>query len=318
MGWAVVLDPYVVCLADNNPVCGKIVSMVYSSAEHVIIVDKGQVLLQKYEQLAQRNPEGWVRQLYEYLVEQQGTSSVAINECHVFPMQPLLSDIAYCCGDDAELAEKVMVGLANGRQHTALVTLDPASRSKCPGGWLFWNEDCYQKVRHQHHICFKFTDSWDWVNEPSAPYPKTRQELEEFLRRYGGGQIQETERLEFKHPNGSDECLTNSIIRSTGEAVCAMANSGGGYVFVGITPDNRIAGIPLIYNKSKRSLDEMQRLIHPEVHRFQPEDPVDHMWPIEVAPERYVFALFVSKKRLKNYTYDKVRYRRVGTQSLRS
>ena len=60
MGWAVVLDPYVADLADNNVVCQKIVSTVYYSADHAFVVDKGQVLLEKYEQLARSKPEGWV------------------------------------------------------------------------------------------------------------------------------------------------------------------------------------------------------------------------------------------------------------------
>jgi hypothetical protein len=188
MGWAVVLDPYVVDLADNHVVCQKIVKTVYHSADHAFVVDKGQVLLERYEQLARSKPEGWVRQVYKYLVESQPAPDVASTP-HILCLKlPPMPEGAYCCDSDADRVERIdqveriMVGLASGQQNTALVTLDSASRSQCQSQWLFWTDECYQKVLNQHKVCFKFTDSWDWLNEPYPPCPNTKQSLEEFLR----------------------------------------------------------------------------------------------------------------------------------------
>ncbi|MCS7060525.1 MAG: ATP-binding protein, partial [Anaerolineae bacterium] len=127
---------------------------------------------------------------------------------------------------------------------------------------------------------------------------------------------QETEQLEFKYPGSPDGSLTESIVTATCKAICAMANSGGGYVFIGITQDNRISGVRLTYNNRPRELDEMQRLILPQHCRFQPDVPVDCMWPIQIAPDRYVFAFYISRKTRQVWEYNGKRYVRRGTQSI--
>jgi len=317
MGWAVVLDPYVADLADNNVVCQKIVSTVYYSADHAFVVDKGQVLLERYEQLARSKPEGWVRQVYKYLVESQPAPDVASTP-HILCLElPPMPEDAYCCGRDADRVERIMVGLASGQQKTALVTLDSASRSQCQSPWLFWTDECYQKVLNQHKVCFKFTDSWDWLHDPHPPFPNTKEGLENFLKQYGDGQIRETEQLEFKCPNNPAEGLTKTVVDSARQAVCAMANSNGGYVFIGVKDNGDIPGIALIYENERRSLDCISRIILGNHEQFTPDMPVDWPWWIQITEDRYVFVLRISNKRVKNYLYKNRRYRRVGTQSLR-
>jgi len=315
MGWAVVLDPYVLDLADSNAVCQKIVKTVHDSADHAFVVDKGQLLLEKYEQFARCKPEGLVRQIYEYLVESQ-LSAKATSTAHILPLKPLMPEDAYCCDSNADRVERIMVGLASGQQGTALVTLDSASRSQCQSPWLFWTDECYQKVLDQHKVCFKFTDSWDWLNEPHPPCPNTKQSLEEFLRGYGDGEIRETQQLEFKCPSDPAKGLTNKLVEETREAICAMANSDGGYVFVGIKDDGSIPGVALIYNGTPRSVDELSRILYRDHNQFAPDEPVDAQWEIKVARDRYVFVFRISKKRVKNYTYKTKRFIRKGTQSL--
>ena len=316
MGWAVVLDPYVADLADNNVVCQKIVSAVYYSADHAFVVDKGQVLLERYEQLACSKREGWVRQVYEYLVESQPSASVS-STAHILCLKPLISEDAYCYGSNADRVERIMVVLASGQQKTALVTLDSASRSQCQSPWLFWKDECYQKVLNQHKVCFKFTDSWDWLHDPHPPFPNTKEGLENFLKQYGDGQIRETEQLEFKCPNNPAEGLTKTVVDSARQAVCAMANSNGGYVFIGVKDNGDIPGIALIYENERRSLDCISRIILGNHEQFTPDMPVDWPWWIQITEDRYVFVLRISNKRVKNYLYKNRRYRRVGTQSLR-
>jgi hypothetical protein len=316
MGWAVVLDPYVADLADNNVVCQKIVSTVYYSADHAFVVDKGQVLLEKYEQLARSKPEGWVRQVYKYLVESQPSANVS-STAHILYLKPLIPEDAYCCDSNADRVERIMVRLASGQQKTALVTLDDASRSQCQTPWLFWTHECYQKVLNQHKVCFKFTDSWDWLHDPHPPFPNTKEGLENFLKQYGDGQIRETEQLEFKCPNNPAEGLTKTVVDSARQAVCAMANSNGGYVFIGVKDNGDIPGIALIYENERRSLDCISRIILGNHEQFTPDMPVDWPWWIQITEDRYVFVLRISNKRVKNYLYKNRRYRRVGTQSLR-
>ena len=316
MGWAVVLDPYVVDLADNHVVCQKIVKTVYSSAEHAFVVDEGQVLLERYEQLARSKPEGWVRQIYKYLVESQLAPDVASTP-HILCSKLLMPEDAYCCGRDADRVERIMVGLASGQQKTALVTLDSASRSQCQSPWLFWTDECYQKVLNQHKVCFKFTDSWDWLHDPHPPFPNTKEGLENFLKQYGDGQIRETEQLEFMCPNNPAEGLTKTVVDSARQAVCAMANSNGGYVFIGVKDNGDIPGIALIYENERRSLDCISRIILGNHEQFTPDMPVDWPWWIQITEDRYVFVLRISNKRVKNYLYKNRRYRRVGAQSLR-
>jgi hypothetical protein len=316
MGWAVVLDPYVVDLADNDVVCQKIVKTVYCSAEHAFVVDKGQVLLEKYEQLARSKPEGWVRQVYKYLVESQPSANVS-STAHILYLKPLIPEDAYCCDSNADRVERIMVRLASGQQKTALVTLDDASRSQCQTPWLFWTHECYQKVLNQHKVCFKFTDSWDWLHDPHPPFPNTKEGLENFLKRCGDGQIRETEQLEFKCPDNPAEGLTKTVVDSARQAVCAMANSNGGYVFIGVKDNGDIPGIALIYKNKRRSLDCISRIILGNHEQFTPDMPVDWPWGIQITEDRYVFALRISNKRVKNYLYKNRRYRRVGTQSLR-
>jgi hypothetical protein len=316
MGWAVVLDPYVVDLADNDVVCQKIVKTVYCSAEHAFVVDKGQVLLEKYEQLARSKPEGWVRQVYKYLVESQPSANVS-STAHILYLKPLIPEDAYCCDSNADRVERIMVRLASGQQKTALVTLDDASRSQCQTPWLFWTHECYQKVLNQHKVCFKFTDSWDWLHDPHPPFPNTKEGLENFLKQYGDGQIRETEQLEFKCPNNPAEGLTKTVVDSARQAVCAMANSNGGYVFIGVKDNGDIPGIALIYENERRSLDCISRIILGNHEQFTPDMPVDWPWWIQITEDRYVFVLRISNKRVKNYLYKNRRYRRVGTQSLR-
>jgi len=321
MGWAVVLDPYVADLADNNVVCQKIVSTVYYSADHAFVVDKGQVLLERYEQLARSKPEGWVRQVYKYLVESQrsANSSTAHILCLELPPMP---KGAYCCDSDADRVEgidqveRIMVGLASGQQNTALVTLDSASRSQCQSQWLFWTDECYQKVLNQHKVCFKFTDSWDWLNEPYPPCPNTKQSLEEFLRTHGGGEIRETQQLEFKCPDNPANGLTNKLVEEIREAICAMANSDGGYVFIGVKDDGSIPGVALLYDGKPRSVDELSRILYREHHQFEPDEPVDALWEIKVETDRYTFVFRIPKRRIKNYTYKGKMFIRIGTQSL--
>jgi len=317
MGWAVVLDPYVADLADNNVVCQKIVSTVYYSADHAFVVDKGQVLLERYEQLARSKPEGWVRQVYKYLVESQPAPDVASTP-HILCLKlPPMPEDAYCCGRDADRVERIMVGLASGQQKTALVTLDSASRSQCQSPWLFWTDECYQKVLNQHKVCFKFTDSWDWLHDPHPPFPNTKEGLENFLKRYGDGQIRETEQLEFKCPNNPAEGLTKTVVDSARQAVCAMANSSGGYVFIGIKDNGDISGITLKYEGIQRSVDELLNIVCGNHTQFNPYMPVDNQWCIRLDEDRYVFILYVCNKRVKDYRYKNERYRRVGTQSLK-
>ena len=316
MGWAVVLDPYVVDLADNHVVCQKIVKTVYHSADHAFVVDKGQVLLERYEQLARSKPEGWVRQVYKYLVESQPSANVSSTP-HILCLKPLMPEDAYCCDSNADRVERIMVRLASGQQKTALVTLDDASRSQCQTPWLFWTHECYQKVLNQHKVCFKFTDSWDWLHDPHPPFPNTKEGLENSLKQYGDGQIRETEQLEFKCPNNPAEGLTKTVVDSARQAVCAMANSNGGYVFIGVKDNGDIPGIALIYENERRSLDCISRIILGNHEQFTPDMPVDWPWWIQITEDRYVFVLRISNKRVKNYLYKNRRYRRVGTQSLR-
>jgi len=316
MGWLVVLDPYVACLADSDNVCNKIVATIHSSADHAFILDEDQALLGKYEQLAVSNPESLIRDLYKYLVEQQCSGSLS-GSSHVLSRRLSRSESEYCCDPHADQVEKVMVGLASGQKCTALVTLDARLRSKCPTSWLFWTEDCYQKVRDQHNVCFKFTDSSDWLSDPHSPVPNTKQSLEAFLMKYGEGSIRETQELEFKCPANPDQGLTQPIARKTREAMCAMANSGGGYVFVGIKDDGSIPGISLVYDGKPRSQDEILRILYCNHSDFRPDEPVDRQWSIKVAEDRYVFVFWVGKKRSNNYTYKGDRFVRVGTQSLK-
>jgi len=316
MGWAVVFDPYVVDLADNHVVCQKIVSTVYNSMDHAFVVDEEQHLLGKYEQLARSKPEGWVRQIYKYLVESQPAANVVPNP-HIVCLKPSMPEDAYCCDGNADRVERIMVGLASGQQKTALVTLDSASRSKCQSQWLFWTDECYQLVINQHKVCFKFTDSWDWLNEPHPPYPNTKQSLEDFLRKHGDSNIRETQWLEFKCSDNPQNGLTRTVVEGAREAACAMANSGGGYVFIGIKDNGDIPGIALTYNNMQRSPDCILGIISGNHKEFTPCMPVDKEWWIQITEDRYVFALYISDKLTKNYHYKGKRYRRVGTQSLR-
>jgi hypothetical protein len=316
MGWAIVLDPYVAHLADGNVACQKIVNSIYNSAEHAFVLDKGQVLLDRYEQLARSNQEGWVRQLYEYLVESQPSSKVS-QTTHILCMSPQIAESEYCCDSNADRIERVMVGLASGQPCTALVTLDSSSRSTCTPSRLFWTDDCYQMVRDQHKVCFKFSDSWDWLSEPYPPFPNTREGLEQFLRKYGQGAIWETEQLEFKCPNNAAGGPTKLLVEKTREAICAMANSSGGYVFFGVHDDGSIPGVALVYDGKPRGIDEISRILYRDHMEFQPDEPVDKQWPIQVAEDRFVFVFRIREKRVKNYTYKNERFVRVGTQSLR-
>lgn len=284
------------------------------------------MLLEKYEQLAESNPEGWIRHLHKYFIEQQPSPSRA-GSSHVLKLAG--SESEYCCDPDADQVEKVMVGLASGQKCTALVTLDArlrperltldARRPECSSlaSWLFWTEDCYQKVRDQHNVCFKFTDSWNWLSDPYSPVPNTKQSLEAFLMEYGGGSIRETQKLEFKCPADPGKGLNQNIVQKTCEAMCAMANSGGGYVFVGIKDDGSIPGISLAYERKPCSHDEILRILYSNHRDFQPDEPVDQEWSIKVAEDRYVFAFRISEKRSNTYKYKGDRFVRVGTQSLK-
>jgi hypothetical protein len=109
-----------------------------------------------------------------------------------------------------------------------------------------------------------------WL-EHDPPYPGTRRELEDFLR---DNRYQESQQLEFKQPHDqnnepTDQYLTPGVIADAAKAVCALSNSYGGKVIIGVAEKannkGELMGFRMVYKKDNefkpKSQDEMARVV---------------------------------------------------------
>lgn len=153
----------------------------------------------------------------------------------------------------------------------------------------------------------------DWIRSRS-PYPCTELELQDYLRQH---KYQEGDQLEFKQPISRD---LRSILRDAMKSLCALANSYGGKVLVGVTPEGRIEGFEPIYNGQRRSDDELYQILASNPYilggmnpRFDPSE-VRYRF-INLANGRKVLVFHVEKCRQKR-NYCGKRYYRCGTVNI--
>ena len=104
----------------------------------------------------------------------------------------------------------------------------------------------------------------DLINR--SRYPGNESQLHQFLK------DTETEFLEFKQPKPQDGTarLTHTIVIAALEAVCAMINSKGGRVLVGVDPEGKVIGIDPVLRNGKPDDDLLSRRFSDEFTWFDP------------------------------------------------
>jgi hypothetical protein len=162
-------------------------------------------------------------------------------------------------------------------------------------------------------------------------YPHTEEELEEFLER---NRYTEGDMLEFKQPHnnqpGGPFYLTKSILRETTQAICALSNSYGGKVLLGIAERNYtgwIEGFTLEYKSSQdvrpKTWDEIFNILAttwlPKIS--PPFAPSELRYDkIELPSGRGILVFDVQepeKDKRKERRYSGVTYVRRGRQTVR-
>lgn len=157
------------------------------------------------------------------------------------------------------------------------------------------------------------------------PYPYNQQELRSFLKEQ---RYRESDQLEFKQPDENPRCqeLTQSILQSSMEAVCAFANSYGGTVLVGIHEEmstglGHVTGFPLKYKGKNKSEDQVLRMLMDDdslLRSIQPKlSPKEQRsYILKVAEDRCVLVLRIEKCNPPLRRYRGKAYYRHGTQNI--
>lgn len=139
-------------------------------------------------------------------------------------------------------------------------------------------------------------------------YPCCEAELEELLRRYD---YTENEELEFKQPFNEQKSgpyhLNPSILDETMQAVCALSNTYGGRVLLGVGENKRRVGQPkgfeLQYERTKGQLkpknwEEIFNMIASDwlTHFDPPFDPLEPQYhKVELSNGRWVLVFSATK-----------------------
>lgn len=160
----------------------------------------------------------------------------------------------------------------------------------------------------------------EWC-KTTPSYPHNERELVRLLTNY---RWQESDQLEFKHPNPNDPenlGITRSIVTEAMISICAMANAYGGKVLIGIREDEvtkqgKIEGIALSYGNEYHSVDSLERLILDGwLKDFDPpiSEPQFRIHTVPLQSGRKVIALQINPLKSVQKFRGKA-YLRVGTE----
>jgi hypothetical protein len=149
-------------------------------------------------------------------------------------------------------------------------------------------------------------------------YPHTELELQEYLRMH---KYEEGDQLEFKQPN---PYFNRKLINSAMESICAMANSYGGKVLIGVDEDEnnkgKLVGFVPRYKSNRGRIrdvtnDELGRIPVHQLREFNPSFTPDELryHVIDLANGNKVMVFDVEKCSNNKRRYKEKLYYRHGT-----
>jgi hypothetical protein len=226
-------------------------------------------------------------------------------KCHE-PVQPALLCLTFAPTDP------LLIYTANAREGITRAYSNPETLKELYSAGLVRN-------------CLSADEAKALLSRHSERHPTTRQELEKLLDDHRVcGRREEHSFLECKGPRS---VLTARMTKDIAKAVCAMLNTNGGWIFVGVRDsDKMVVGFEPCYENStsRCGFERIQPIINQRINQIRPRpagrfDP----WVIDLKNRRVVIVIRVLKgKDGVTYCLDDgdgpVAYIRQGPESVRS
>jgi hypothetical protein len=264
------------------------------SPSFYVALDKNGEILREYEKYGYGR-ESWIRQVLKRIWDKPDHYAMRID----YDFQPDQEKILSQVGCEKPI-EPQLIGLASIRPEIMAIYPRDIQR-KIP-------REYPRQLRRLQALglarnMLPLGEALKRIRIPHVDF-KTREDLESFLDYHCSveGVRTESEIHEFKGPG---KILTYEMLVDIAEAVCCLINKRGGWIFVGVNKDGRIAGFLPIYKRGGKpavnGTDEIQNILLQEIGNIRPSPAqLVSMSAVGVGRGRIVISIFVrpgSRKR---------------------
>lgn len=281
-----------------------------------LALDDQDIILNEYRQSARAKPkqEAIVRQIVGQIINFGNKGYVKKLRCDL--PKPAL-DVLQPYGCDKSI-ERELFGLSINDPQVYVVYL-PGGKGTISRGYSTNMQHLNKKGLGTNFI--PVCEAVDALEETTKVFHSSK-DIENFLDIAGnktGDKRGEHECLEFK---GSSGILRHEQMIRVVEAVCAMLNKGGGWVFLGVQDDGTVDGIEQKYKSSSdppkdHNADSLQRIVAQEIGRIRPNAlHLVSVSSVDIGNNRIVIPIFVRGSE-RRYIYGGIEWIRVGTASVK-
>lgn len=175
-------------------------------------------------------------------------------------------------------------------------------------GREYWRQPTLNELKNRKLIgeCISVRDAVSKLLRWHNRYPSTLAEMNALLDEYQiDGKREEHTFIECKCPQN---VLTERMTRDIAKAVCAMLNTDGGWIFIGVRDsDKKAVGFKTQYeNGAKTGFEIIQPIINQRINQIKPRPAGLFLpWAIDVGGGKVVVVIHVSKGEAGvNYCFD--------------